>query len=80
MNIVKEVAEAIWERMQLIYMPELTTEHWASIAHGFEEKWQFPHCVGALAGKHITLKKPRKSRFSFLNYKQYFFNSIDGPG
>ena len=71
-NIVKEVAEAIWERMQPIYMPEPTTEQWASIAHGFEEKWQFPHCVGALDGKHVTIKKPGKSGSSFFNCKHTF--------
>ncbi len=53
-------------------MPEPTTEQWMSIAHGFEEKWQFPHCVGALDGKHITIKKPEKSGSSFFNYKHNF--------
>lgn len=71
-NIVQEVAVAIWNNMQSIYLPEQTTETWKSIASRFEQRWQFPHCVGAVDGKHIVIKKPGKSGSSYFNYKHTF--------
>ncbi|XP_050312544.1 uncharacterized protein LOC126747785 [Anthonomus grandis grandis] len=71
-NIVNEVAGAIWKRMQPLCMPQGTAEHWTSIAHGFEERWQFPHCIGAIDGKHALIKKPSLSGSSFFNYKKIF--------
>jgi len=60
-KIINEVSIAIWNHMQSIYLPQPTTEMWKSIANEFEQIWQFPHCIGALDGKHILIKKPFKS-------------------
>lgn len=32
-------------------------------------KWQFPHCIGALDGKHIEIQPPYGSGTNFYNYK-----------
>lgn len=69
-KIVDEVSTAIWDSMQLFYLPQPTTEMWNMIACRFEEQWQFPHCIGALSKKHIMIKKPAKSGSSFFSYKQ----------
>lgn len=29
---------------------------WLAVSEGFDEKCQFPHCIGALDGKHITIQ------------------------
>lgn len=71
-NIVQEVATAIWNNMQPVYLAEPKTETWKSIALRFEDRWQFPHCVGAIDGKHIVIKKPGKSGSSYFNYKHTF--------
>lgn len=71
-NIVNEVSKAIWENMQPVYLPQPTTEMWQKIALEFEDKWHFPHCVGAADGKHIVIKKPTKTGSSYYNYKHNF--------
>ena len=58
-EIVHRVAKAIWEEM----MPEMispinTAAAWSAIADGFEKCWQFPHCCGALDGKHCDIQCP----------------------
>lgn len=42
------------------------------IANGFEHHWNFPHCVGAIDGKHIILQAPFNTESEFFNYKKSF--------
>ena len=48
-RIVKETSDAIWDELQSAgYLKAPGTEdEWKSIAFDFEEKWNFPNCVGA---------------------------------
>ena len=40
------------------------------MASRFEEKWQFPNCIGAVDGKHLVLQPPPASGSHFFNYKK----------
>ena len=52
-------------------MPQTTAE-WIQVADGFEAKPNFPHCIGALDGKHISIIPPPKSGSLYFNYKHHF--------
>lgn len=68
-QIVKECCQAIWETLQPLYMPQPDQKHWKQIAKQFEEKWQFPHCIGALDGKHVQIQCPNNAGTAHFNYK-----------
>ena len=49
-----------------------TEEEWKAVAKGFQDRWNFPNCLGALDGKHIAIRPPRNSGSTFFNYKHSF--------
>ena len=46
-------------------------KEWLDIPTEFDSKWNFPHCLGALDGKHI-IQAPLRSGSTFFNYKKSF--------
>lgn len=49
-----------------------TKEEWEQIADDYFNKWQFPNCLGALDGKHVTIRSPKNSGSLNFNYKKTF--------
>lgn len=72
-QIVHETCLAIWECLSDKYLKSPSTEQeWKNISKGFSSIWNFPHCLGALDGKHIAIQCPAKSGSQFFNYKKHF--------
>lgn len=50
-------------------IPELNKENFLEISNKFNAIWNFPNTLGAIDGKHCTIKCPKKSGTLFYNYK-----------
>ena len=69
-RIINETCVAIWNvllEQNYIRYPQNEAE-WKAVAAG--RKWNFPHCIGAMDGKHIVMQAPARSGSYFFNYKK----------
>ena len=72
-KFLPEVCSAIIDAYKGDAFPgRCTREFWEGVAQQFEQKWNFPHVLGALDGKHVSIKKPGKSGSVYFNYKGFF--------
>lgn len=55
----------------LFQMPKNEAE-WKAVAEDYYNRWNYPNCVGAMDGKHISLQAPINSGSEFFNYKGFF--------
>ena len=82
-EMVKETCRAIIRILGKTYMPmPKNAAEWKAIADEYERRWNFPHCVGTLDGKHIRISQPKNSGSFFRNYKDFFsvvLLAIAGP-
>ena len=69
-NTVKDVCIAVWDALKFHYvrMPS-GEEEWLAVSKEYEVIWNFPHCVGAIDGKHVVIQAPSNSGSTFFNYK-----------
>ena len=71
-TFVPQVIEAIIEEFSSeIALPD-TPDRWIDLSKDFERQWNLPHCIGALDGKHIAIRKPTGTGTLYYNYKKYF--------
>ena len=71
-GIIDSTCDALWKVLLPKYMSRPTTPSaWRRVSQGFEQMWNFPHCVGAIDGKHIVVQAPACSGSTFFNYKAH---------
>lgn len=54
--IIHETCNVIWEKLKDVVLPISSQDAWMKVAADFESIWNFPHCLGAIDGKHITIE------------------------
>ena len=71
-QIIPEVCKALYDVLKDEYLsPPSRREQWKQIAQQFDAKWQFPHAVVAIDGKHINVQAPPNSGSECFNYKKF---------
>ncbi|ENN83308.1 hypothetical protein YQE_00333, partial [Dendroctonus ponderosae] len=71
-TIVHHTSKAVIEVLLNEVMPVPDEVKWSEIATTFWERWQFPNCIGALDGKHVTIQAPKLSGSLYWNYKKTY--------
>ena len=69
-GIIESTCDSLWNILMPQYLQRpTTTMEWKRVSEGFEQIWNFPHCVGAIDGKHVVMQAPGRSGSTFYNYK-----------
>ena len=69
-NIIDNVCGTIWDIISPEYLrTPRNSEEWKRVSHSFNSVWNFPHCLGAIDGKHIVMQAPANSGSQYYNYK-----------
>ena len=72
-KIVPETSDAIYSVLKQTYLsPPKTKEDWLRIAQEFEDKWNMPHTVGCIDGKHVRINCPKLPETLYYNYKGFY--------
>ncbi|XP_062412373.1 uncharacterized protein LOC134102312 [Sardina pilchardus] len=71
-QIVTETCEALCVVLKDHLKTPTTEAGWREVARGFQDRCQFPHCLGAIDGKHVYIQPPANSGSLFYNYKGRF--------
>lgn len=75
-KILSETCQAIYEELSKTEFMEYTENNWLNVAAGFEAKWDMPHCIGALDGKHIRITCPANAGSLYYNHKVLILHGI----
>nr|XP_023027147.1 uncharacterized protein LOC111515143 [Leptinotarsa decemlineata] len=69
-KIIPETCKAIFDVLKTVYMKFPSSEdEWRKIANDFEQKCNFPNCVGDVDGKHVNIIPSARSGSYYFNYK-----------
>ena len=68
--VLHEVCRAIVDHLAAKYIHFPTGQGLRTIVDGFESKWGFPQCTGAIDGSHIPIIAPAENALDYYNRKE----------
>jgi hypothetical protein len=72
-TVIIETTEALWETLnEIVLKPLIGVEEFKRIESQFMERWNLPHTLGAIDGKHVAIQCPSNSGSEFFYYKKHF--------
>lgn len=71
-TIIREVCDVICQHQEQFIVIPSTRDDWEKVSREFEKRANFPHCIGAIDGKHMRVIKPMHTGSLYFNYKHYF--------
>ena len=69
--VLHEVCRAIVDHLAAKYIHFPTGQGLRTIVDGFESKWGFPQCTGAIDGSHIPIIAPAENALDYYNRKGF---------
>lgn len=70
-SIICETMDVLWSTFAPLHISVPSSNDFIRISQDFQRKWNFPHCLGAIDGRHVHIEKPAKSGSLYYNYKGY---------
>ena len=58
---------------RIMSKPPTSVHDCKKVSADSNELWSMSHCLGALDGKHVGIRKPASSGSLWYNYKGYFW-------
>lgn len=71
-EIVHETVDAIVCKLKGQYIRFPTGEAQRDVINGFQSKWGFPQCIGAIDGSHIPVRAPLLNHTDYYNRKGWY--------
>ena len=77
---MKEVCNAVIKNLSSVFLKVPSSEEeWLEISAKFEERGQFPSCIGALDGKHIVMSESGSHCFNYKHTHSIVLLAVAGP-
>lgn len=71
-KVIKETCDIFGNILGPIYLQAPSKKEYLQIAEGFWKVWNFPHCLGAIDGKHVDAQCPPNSGSLYFNYHKRY--------
>ena len=68
-KIIPETCKAIDVLIPTYVNTPTSSDEWLALSKQFEVKWNLPHVIGAIDGKHIRMRSPDNTGSLYYNYK-----------
>ena len=75
-EVVQETCRAIVHVLLKTYIRFPTGEELKRVVNGFQDKWGFPQCVGAIDGSHVPIAAPELNHSYYYNRKGWLIQAI----